>query len=92
MGVRLRRTGSKRVEHWHIFSFETDFWDNETSKWGRNRIFYDEGTNRKWDGKGQEEDFGERWGGLREENLDTFCPFSEGWHLGCRGFGNVVFH
>ena len=52
------------MEHWHIFSFETDFWDNETSKWGRNRIFYDEGTNRKWEGKGQEEDFGERWGGF----------------------------
>ena len=30
--------------------------------------------------------------GLLEEDLDAFCPFSEGWHLGCRGFGNVVFH
>ena len=55
-------------------------------------FFYDEGTNRKWEGKGQEEDFGERWGGLREENLDTFCPFSEGWHLRCRGLADVVFH
>ena len=30
--------------------------------------------------------------GLLEEDLDTFCPFSEGWHLGGRGFGDVVFH
>ena len=30
--------------------------------------------------------------GLLEEDLDAFCPFSEGWHLGCIGFGAVVFH
>ena len=30
--------------------------------------------------------------GLLEENFDVFCPFSEGRHLGCLGFGDVVFH
>ena len=48
----------------------------------------------------------ERWGGrkeldggvrrafcgLLEEDLDAFCPVFEGWHLGSRGFGDVVFH
>ena len=48
----------------------------------------------------------ERWGGwkvlegvvrmvfygLLEEDLDAFCPVSEGWKLGNRGFTNVVFH
>ena len=29
--------------------------------------------------------------GLLEENFDAFCPFSEGWHLGCFGFGDAVF-
>ena len=30
--------------------------------------------------------------GLLEEDLDAFCPVFEGWHLGSRGFGDVVFH
>ena len=30
--------------------------------------------------------------GLLEEDLDAFCPVSEGWHLGCRRFGDVVIH
>ena len=30
--------------------------------------------------------------GLLEENFDAFCPVSEGWHLGCRGVADVVFH
>ena len=30
--------------------------------------------------------------GLIEEDLDAFCHVSEGWHLGCGGFGDVVFH
>ena len=25
-------------------------------------------------------------------DFDTFCAFSEGWQLGNRGFGDVVFH
>ena len=30
--------------------------------------------------------------GLLEEDLDAFCPVFEGWHLGSRGFDDVVFH
>ena len=30
--------------------------------------------------------------GLLEEDLDAFCPVSGGRHLGCRGFGDAVFH
>ena len=30
--------------------------------------------------------------GLLEEDLDAFCHVSEGWHLRCGGFGDVVFH
>ena len=30
--------------------------------------------------------------GLLEEDLDAFCPVSGGRHLGCIGFGDVVFH
>ena len=49
---------------------------------------------------------GERWGGwkvldggvrrafcgLLEEDLDAFCPVSEGWQLGCGGVGDAGFH
>ena len=49
---------------------------------------------------------GERWGGWREleggvqrvfcglleEDLDAFCPASEGWHHGCPGFDDIVIH
>ena len=30
--------------------------------------------------------------GLLEEDLDSFCHASEGWHHGCIGFDDVVFH
>ena len=30
--------------------------------------------------------------GLLEEDMDAFCPVSEGWQLGSRGFGDAVFH
>ena len=30
--------------------------------------------------------------GLLEEDLDSICHASEGWHHGCIGFGDVVFH
>ena len=30
--------------------------------------------------------------GLLEEDWDAFCPVFEGWRLGYRGFGDVVFH
>ena len=29
--------------------------------------------------------------GLIEEDLDSFCHVSEGWQLGCGGFGDAVF-
>ena len=29
---------------------------------------------------------------LREQDLDTFCPFSKVWHLRGRGFWNIVSH
>ena len=33
-----------------------------------------------------------RFLGLLEEDFDAFCPFSEGRHLGCRWFCNIVTH
>ena len=30
--------------------------------------------------------------GLLEEDWDAFCAFSEGRHLGSRGFGDIVIH
>ena len=30
--------------------------------------------------------------GLLEEDLDAFCPVSEGRHLGCLGFCDIVIH
>ena len=30
--------------------------------------------------------------GLLEEDLDAFCHVSEGRHIGCLGFGDIVIH
>ena len=35
---------------------------------------------------------GGRFYGLLEEDLDAFCPASEGRHLGCGGVGDAVFY
>ena len=68
------------------------FGTKEALEWGIDGVIRERECER-WGGRKVLEGGVQRvFYGLLEEDLDAFCHASEGWHLGCWGFGDVVFH